>query len=53
MAQKYNSTTTLISEVYKHMEIKQCSLESQMGQGRNQGIKDFLKYNKNNHTSPN
>ena len=29
------------------MEIKQCSLESSMGQGRNKEIKHFAKFNQN------
>ena len=34
------------------MEIKKCSPESLMGQGRIKGeIKDFLKFNENDHTT--
>ena len=32
------------------MTIEQCSTESTMGQGRNKEIKNFLKFNKNDHT---
>ena len=33
------------------MEIKQCSPESSMGQGRNKEIKDILKFNEADHTT--
>ena len=33
------------------MEIEQRSFDSTMGQGRNKEIKDFLKFNENEHTT--
>ena len=33
------------------MEIKQCSPELSMDQGRKKEIKDFLKFNENDHTT--
>ena len=39
-------------KAHKHMENKQCSPESSMGQGRNKGeIKDFLNFDENDHTT--
>ena len=48
---KLEFNNTNIRKAYKLMEIKQCSIQPQQGQGRNKEIKEFLEYAENRGTT--